>query len=204
MESVLRRQGNVPKPRIQTLADFIFGLALSIGAVSLLSSKPPDTVALMQSISLFSFSFVIIAILWVKYTRVMSVLPLEGDRLLVVNFLMLLMVSIEPYLFSLIAFQPAPGVVDPSVTTSAYAVDLGFMNLAMAYFTNELTKEEKGLISPELLGDYRLQRASSIIVAAVFLVSALPGFSVSTRVLIWTLAMLTYPARRLVSRRPRE
>ena len=55
-----------------------------------------------------------------------------------------------------------------------YAVDLGLMNLILAYFTHMLTIEEKSLIPSSLVRTYRLQRNSTIITAAIFLVSALP------------------------------
>jgi hypothetical protein len=40
-----------PRPRIQSLSDLIFGLALSIGALNLITSKPADTQELFGSIA---------------------------------------------------------------------------------------------------------------------------------------------------------
>ncbi len=92
----------MPRPRIQTLSDLIFGLALSIGALSLISEKPADLLSLGNSLLGFGFAFAILAMIWVRYTRIMSVLPVEGGSVLRVNLLMLFLVSVEPYLFNLV------------------------------------------------------------------------------------------------------
>ena len=88
-----------PRPRIQSLSDLIFGLALSIGALNLITSKPADTAALFGSIATFGFSFLILIFVWFRYTEIMSVLPVETTRTRALNTVMLFFVAIEPYLF---------------------------------------------------------------------------------------------------------
>jgi len=58
-----------PKPRIESLSDMIFGLALSIGALSLMS-KPPGSPELIQKYRLLRNSFFFAAALFL-----ISVLP---------------------------------------------------------------------------------------------------------------------------------
>src|SRR5216683_7535019 len=93
-----------PRPRIQSLSDLIFGLALSIGALNLITSKPTDTSILFGSIATFGFSFLILIFVWFRYTEVMSVLPVETGRTRALNTAMLFLVAIEPYLFNQISF----------------------------------------------------------------------------------------------------
>ncbi len=175
-----------PRPRIQTLSDLIFGLALSIGAIALLSEKPSTFADLLGSLAAFGFSFLILGLVWIRYTRIMSVLPIEGS-VLGANMLLLFLVSIEPYLYNLIDFASVPGQVDPASVTLVYAVDLAMIYLILAYFTNELTREERRLIPASLLRNYRLERNLSLIVALVFLSSALPFF--------WALTVFGLQAR---------
>ncbi len=197
-EEVSPKLGSAPRPRIQTLADLIFGLALSIGAVSLVNTKPTNLNALIGSLLLFGFSFLILALVWFRYTRIMSALPVETELMFIANFLLLFLVSIEPYLFGLITTQPIPGQLDSGITSAAYAVDLGLMNLILAYFMQELTRKDRKLIPKDLLRSYRLQRYSAFVTAAVFLASAIPIFTVYERIILWILTFLTYPARRLL------
>jgi len=93
-----------PRPRIQSLSDLIFGLALSIGALNLISNKPADTQALFGNIATFGFSFLILIFVWFRYTEIMSVLPVETTRTRALNTVMLFLVAIEPYLFNQISF----------------------------------------------------------------------------------------------------
>lgn len=188
-----------PRPRIQTLSDLVFGLALSIGAISLLSAKPSDAANLVYSISAFGFSFLILALVWLRYTTVMSVLPTSSGKIVAPNMVMLFLVSIEPYLYSLISFQPAQGQIDPGTVTSAYAIDLGLVNLILVYFVHVLTIEEKKLAPSELLKSYRLQRNAILVAPAIFLFSALPLFAPSQKIGLWALTFGTYPVRRLVN-----
>src|SRR5216683_5236822 len=93
-----------PRPRIQSLSDLIFGLALSIGALNLITSKPTDTSLLFGSIATFGFSFLILIFVWFRYSEIMSVLPVETTRTRALNTIMLFLVAIEPYLFNQISF----------------------------------------------------------------------------------------------------
>jgi len=201
----------IPRPRIQTLSDLIFGLALSIGAITLISEKPSTIVGLASSILGFGWAFVILALVWVRYTRVMSVLPVENGRIIGANMLLLFLVSIEPYLYNLItvSFAPLPGQLDSGITTALYAVDMGSIFLIIAYFTHELTIEEKKLIPKELLTSYRLQRNTTLVSAGLFLVSTFPifwGFVVyglQVRFMIWMGTFLVWIIRRRMEKRTR-
>jgi len=189
---------NVPRPRIQTLSDLIFGLALSIGALSLISEKPANILDLANSLLGFGFAFAILAMIWVRYTRIVSVLRVETGWLLRANLLMLFLVSVEPYLFNLVT---SSGQLDPGVATSVYAVDLGSIFLILAYFTHELTREEKKLIPKELIQKYRRQRNARIFAALLFYMSTLPIFwslsilGIELRYILWLGALATWLVR---------
>jgi uncharacterized membrane protein len=184
-----RLRETIPRPRVETLSDLIFGLALSIGAITLLTEKPSSVVDLAISLLGFGWAFVILALVWLRYTRIMSVLPVETGRIMGANMLLLFLVSVEPYLYNLIpvSFAVLPGQLDSGITTALYAADLGSMFLIIAYFTHELTIEERKLIPRKLLASYRLQRNATIVSAALFLVSTLPIF--------WSFAVLGLQVR---------
>jgi uncharacterized membrane protein len=199
----------MPRPRIQTLSDLIFGLALSIGALTLLSEKPSSTIGLVGSLLGFGWSFLILALVWFRYTRIMSVLPVENGMMMGANMLLLFLVSVEPYLFNLISisFVPLPGQLDSETTTAVYAIDMGLLFLIVAYFTHEVTIEERRLIPNGLLRSYRLQRDATLVVVALFFVSTLPifwslvVFGVQARFLIWMATFATWIVRRQIERR---
>jgi len=181
-----------PRPRIETLSDLVFGLALSIGALSLLSTPPKTPADVRGDILAFAFSFLILISVWMSYTRIMSVLPLETRATLLLNVIMLFFVAIEPYLFYLVtlhAHEADYGLVD--YASVIYALDMGGLMAILAFFNHELAVEEKQLVPKEMLPGQRRARNVYFISAALFLASALPLFwslqidGVSVRFYVW-------------------
>jgi uncharacterized membrane protein len=165
------------RPRIESLTDLVFGLALSIGAIGLINNKPTDTKSLIVSVGGFGFSFLILISIWFRYTEVMSILRVEVARTRILNTTLLFLVAIEPYLFNLLNFDGpfAAGSLGDAASVG-FAVDLGTIYAIMASFTSILGKEGGGLATPYLVKKYRHIRNLEIAVALIFLVSALPEF----------------------------
>ena len=169
----------IPKPRIESLSDLIFGLALSIGSLSLLSRPAVNPSDVVADIFGFGFSFFILISVWLRYTAMVSVWPrerFETGRMMWLNILLLFFVSIEPYLLSLISFGPAgANRVMLAFTSQIYALDLTGLTGILGLFAQMLTKKEEG-IEPELIGGYTLLRNTQFVSAGLFGLSALPIF----------------------------
>ena len=187
----------------------IFGLALSVGAISLVSNPPTSVQAVYNDIVTFGFSFLILITMWLRYTRIMSVFPLESRRVINLNIMLLFCVSIEPFLFNLIRNTPA--VTDPGAfadaTTSLYALDLGAMFGILGGFSITLADAERGLIPKALIRPYRFEGASWFVCGLVFGISALPIFFTTKlgngdpiRIYIWVLPLLIIWIARVVQR----
>jgi len=188
-------QGQRPRPRIESLTDLVFGLALSIGAIILISKPPTNPGELFQSIAAFGFSFLILIQIWFRFTEIMSVLPVQTTWTRILNTILLFLVALEPYLFNTLPFfapeQSSTGLVD--VTSSVYAVDIGGIYGILALFTHTLTMEERELLTPDLLRRYKLSRNLEIVVATIFLVSAVPQlFTLSLRYYVWASTFFVY------------
>jgi len=200
---------SIPRPRVQTLSDMIFGLALSIGAVTALETKPGNILAVFYSLVSFGFSFLVLSLVWFRYSKIMSVLPTENTGIVMANMLLLFLVSIEPYLFNLLnisAYVPSPGQLDSATTTTLYALDLGCLLIVLAYFVHELTVEDRRLIPRELMKGYRLTMYTTIFGAFLFLVSVLPVFwnvvivsspTIPLRYIMWSGVFVANVGRRL-------
>jgi uncharacterized membrane protein len=165
--------------RIESLSDLIFGLALSIGALTLIGQQPSNFQQLLLSILYYAFSFFILIGIWRSYTRTMSWLPLETTRLLNLNIALLFLVSIEPYLFNQLIFASSFSMVQN--VSMVYAFDLGGLFIIQAFFANSLINEKKKLIAEELIDEYKFRRIILLVGAAIFFVSVLPIF--------WTLGI---------------
>ena len=65
----------MPAPRptlgMQSISDVVFGLALSIGSVILISKVPQSPTDLGVDVFAFGFNFLIVIIVWTGYRRAM-------------------------------------------------------------------------------------------------------------------------------------
>jgi len=168
-----------PRPRIQSLSDLIFGLALSIGAIALIGSPPANVEGLYNDLLSFAFNFIILISVWMRYTRVTSALPIETRRTSVLNTVLLFAVSLEPFLFNTFRSGNTPnplGAALFSAATSIYGLDLGVIMVVMGVFTISLADEEKKLVPADMLKDLRGEATVWFLAGICFLVSAAPVF----------------------------
>jgi uncharacterized membrane protein len=176
----LEEQSARPRPRIESFSDIVFGLALSIGAIALIGSPPASVSALYGDIATFAFNFIILVNVWIRYTRVMSVLPLENRRTLFLNTLLLFTVSIEPFLFNTFrvgtGLSPGADAVEQA-SLVLYGLDLGVMMLVMGVFTVSLADEEKKLVPASMVWNLRTEAYTWLASGAIFLLSADPVFN---------------------------
>ena len=177
-----------PRPRIQSLSDLIFGLALSISALTLIGQQPTSTEALGISIGVYGFSFMILINVWRSYTSVASLLPSETSVLVDLNIVLLFLVSIEPYLFNEL-FVLNGGLRE--YVSGVYSVDLAAMFFIIAFFLHSLASEEKHLVPKGRLRMYRVRRNGLLVGAILLAISTYPYFG-ETQVATWTAAGASY------------
>ncbi len=198
-----------PKPRIEGLSDLVFGLALSIGAITLVENPPKTSLAIYADVATFALSFYILISIWLRYTRIMSVLPLERRRTIFANGLLLFCVAIEPFLFNLLQ-KPIVGTETSSFLATAstlFALDIGGMFLMLGFFCNEIATEDRKLVAPDLIGTFRIERNWWFLCSAFFFVSAIPIFwsipidGTAVRFLIWVVPLVLVWVARVHRRR---
>jgi uncharacterized membrane protein len=186
--------GPTPRPRIETLSDLVFGLALSIGALTLIGKTPSTPADIRSAVLGFGFSFIILISVWLRYTWIMSALPLETAPTVSLNIALLFLVSVEPYLLSLVNTAEAISMFDYASTV--YALDLAGLMAILGLFTHMLTIEEKKLVPARLVARQRRIRNASFFSAFLFLISTLPQFLVwrvdgtPLRVIFWYVPLI--------------
>jgi len=172
------------KVRIESLSDLVFGLALSIGSLFLVSKVPQTSQDLEVNVLLFGFGFLIVVLTWLGYTRAMAVLPVEAPFALFTNLVLLFVVALEPYLFYVLESVKTLDLLDSA--SVAYALDLGgmfFMQGTLAYM---VVKQDRAgsagrrRVHPDVVARFRRRMRLDAVVGVVFVVSALPIFSISS------------------------
>jgi len=164
-----------PRPRIESLSDLIFGLALSVGSLALVSSLPTNEGALIQDIGTFAFTFLILISVWFDYTRIMSVMPINEQRTVTLNTVLLFTVSLEPFLFILLK-SPSNSSPFFLFVSQVYAVDLGTMMAVLASFAGTLAVDLKIRLDPKVRASFRRESLLRFVSAGVFLLSVAPVF----------------------------
>jgi uncharacterized membrane protein len=186
-----------PHPRIEQLSDMVFGLALSVGALALVTSPPSTSGELYTDIATFGFSFLILIMVWFAYTNIMSVLTLENPVTLGLNTVLLFTVSVEPFLFNVLK--------GASVTTSffntvsdAYAIDIGIMMLVLGLFGLGLATSTHTKLDPTTQTRFRREAINRWVAASIFFASTAPVFDqivfggLNLRVWLWFIPLVLF------------
>jgi len=193
-------------PHVENLVDMVFGLALSIGSLILVTSPPRNPHELLEDIAAFAYGFIILVFIWEEFSQHMMLVKVETKGMLRTTYIMLFLVAIEPYLFNLISSpqQTGPNVeMIDGLASTLYALDLAGLMLVLAFFSDHITKQND-LEDASLRAIYRSRRDSFLLSAAVFLLSGLPFFwdssllDLRTRYWLWILAPILARLRFLV------
>jgi uncharacterized membrane protein len=178
----------ISRTRIESLSDVIFGLALAISTVPLISRLPARPVGMIVDISEFGFGFLILMSVWMGYTNTMSVLPVETNAVVTLNLLLLFLVSIEPYLFYLnITYDLASHDLFLNLSSILYALDMAGLMIMLGLFTHQLSREERGLVPKNSIKGHKRVRNILFVSAVLFAVTILPIF--------WTIRVYAQPIR---------
>ncbi len=199
-----RQPGQVrPRPRMESLADLIFGLSLSIGSIALIANSPLSSGEINSHVLAFIFTFLILITCWMIYTTQMSVLPLESRATTFLNVALLLLVALVPYLLNSVelvngSLSPAQASALRDYSSTLFALDLTGILLILALFAHVISMEEKRLVAPEIARNFRTARNMVTIAALLMLLSVVPAFWQWTlfgnplRLYIWYVPLAMY------------
>jgi uncharacterized membrane protein len=163
----------ISRRRILSLSDIVFGLALSIGALTLIGHQPSTTTQFVFSLGQYGFSFLILISVWRAYSRITSLLPTESGALVQLNVVLLFIVSIEPYLFNEL-FVASGGLLQS--VSGVFGIDIASMFSILAFFSDTIATEERHLVPSSSLRRYKFERNRDLAVGLIFAASVVPYF----------------------------
>ena len=150
----------------------------------------------------FAFAFLFLITAWLVYTTYMSVLPLETITVTFLNAALLLLVALIPYLLNTVVIGN-PAIQDYS--SSLFALDLAGILAILTSFAHILSREERGLVPPDVVRLFRNGRNRMGILSILVAISIAPTFwtftlfDVPLRIYMWTLPLISYWAGRALS-----
>jgi len=193
------KKRNQVRLKPDSFSDIIFGLALSIGSLILIENHVQVWQSFVWNIVLFGFSFAVIAMAWLSFSATMRYLSTEVPAVIFLNLMLFFCVILEPYLFYMM--MNSNGMLS-AVISQVFAFDVGFMFFVLGILAEMVVKEAR-LNHPSYRSDDLKTLGSMIypryIVGALFLISVVPFFWVSTplghlRSIVWTSAMSVFLA----------
>ncbi len=159
------------KKAIDSLSNMVFGLALSIGTVALITSASATQQQITSGIETFAFSFILIIYAWFRYTKVFGIIKVESQAVMNLNIVLLFFIVIEPYTYALLQSSSAALI---GFTSMLFALDMAAIMLVLATLYFFALKQHRGEKSKEL-ETYAHIGQGLFLAGAVFAVSlALP------------------------------
>ena len=187
-----------PRPRLESLSDLIYGLSLSIGAISLvITNAQTSTVSdINRNVLEFLFVFLLLITSWIIYTSDMSVLPIETRLVTFLNVVLLILVAIFPYLFDQVVSTFNPDSVQ-EYASILFTIDLAGTLVIMATFAHIIAREEEHLVDGEVMIRFRTARnRMSVLTVVVLLSLAAPWdwlfMGVHVRLFIWYIPIVSF------------
>jgi len=194
-----------PRPRLETLSDLIYGLSLSIGAISLVITNSQSSSAndINRNILDFLFVFLILITSWIIYTSDMSVLPIETRLITFLNVVLLMLVAIIPYLFDQVVSTFNPLSVQ-EYASILFTADFAGSLLILAIFAHIIAQEEEHLVDGEIMIRFRrIRNRLSLLTVIVLLSLAAPWdwffLGIHVRLLVWYVPIVSFWLNRLRS-----
>src|SRR2546422_2893402 len=192
-----------PRPRIETLADLIFGLSLSIGAIGLIGGAPGRLGENNRHHLAVRLPFLLLITALIIYTTYMSVLPAETKSIMFLNVALLLLVALVPYLLNSVelvnpALTPADSSALRDYSSTLFTLDLAGIMVILAAFAHVISLEEKKLVARDLAELFRNGRNRLVVLAVLVAVSIAPQFwewtllGVPTRLYVWYVPLVSY------------
>lgn len=187
-----------PRPRLETLSDLIYGLSLSIGAISLVitNGQASSQSEINRNVLEFLFVFFILITSWIIYTSDMSVLPIETRLVTLLNVVLLMLVAIFPYLFDQVVLD-RNAIQVQDYASVLFTADYASTLLILAVFAHIIAQEERQLVDGEIMLRFRRVRTTLTVLTIIVVASlAVPWdwtfLQVHVRLLIWFVPIISY------------
>ncbi|HUB92668.1 MAG TPA: hypothetical protein VL945_01790 [Candidatus Saccharimonadales bacterium] len=190
------------KKSIEALSSIVFGIALSIGTFTFITS---DTKLVTGNILTFAFSFLILIYIWLRYTKILELIKVETNLEMVLNILMLFLVVIEPYLFNQVQINALPLGSSSALgyTSFLFGIDIAVLMFALAAIYTLGLRDYRD-IRREIIRHYDYIRNGLFVIGLIFVFADLPVvwnhyiYGIQLRFALWFIsAVIAVAVRRI-------
>jgi uncharacterized membrane protein len=167
--------------KFKSITTEIFALTLGLGAFSLTVIPRTDILQAAQAVGVFAIAFFYIAIIWIINFRFFENYPLYDNTFLALNFVILFLVAISPFLMQ--GFSISPDFSDQM--SILYALDIMAIFTILGILHERYFLQNKENLKEKETREVKLDRNMQFIISLWFLISAIVPFQY--RFVFWML-----------------
>jgi len=167
--------------KFKSITTEVFALTLGLGAFSLSIIPRTSMVEVAQAVGAFAVAFFYIALIWIIHSRFFENYPLYDDAFLALNFVILFLVAISPFLMQ--GFSMSSDFADPM--SILYALDIMGIYAILGVLHQRYIRQNKDGLEEKEAREVKMDRNMQFIISAWFLMSAL--IPIQYRFVFWML-----------------
>jgi len=167
--------------KFKSITTEIFALTLGLGAFSLAIIPRTSIMEVAQAVGVFAIAFFYIAIIWIINFRFFEKYPLYDNTFLALNFVILFMVAISPFLMQ--GFSMSSDFADQM--SILYALDIMGIFAILGVLHHRYILQNKEHIKEEKTREAKMDRNMQFIISLWFLISTV--IPIQYRFIFWML-----------------
>lgn len=162
------RNSNVGRlEKFKSITTEVFALTLGLGAFSLSIIPRTSTVEVAQAVGLFAIAFFYIVMIWIIQSRFFENYPLVDNQFLALNFMILFLVAISPFLMQ--GFSVSSDFADPM--SILYALDITGIFAILGVLHQRYIQQNRSHLKKEETREVKMDRNMQFIISLWFLAS---------------------------------
>jgi uncharacterized membrane protein len=158
--------------KFKSITTEIFALTLGLGAFSLSIIPRNSIMEVAQAVGVFAIAFFYIAIIWIINFRFFENYPLYDNTFLALNFVILFLVAISPFLMQ--GFSMAPDFSDQM--SILYALDIMAIFTILGVLHERYILQNKEHLKEKETREVKMDRNMQFIISLWFLMSIIVPF----------------------------
>jgi uncharacterized membrane protein len=167
--------------KFKSITTEVFALTLGLGAFSLSIIPKSSLMEVAQAVGFFGIAFFYIAVIWIINSRFFEEYPLYDNMFLGLNFVILFLVAISPFLMQ--AFSMSTGLTNPM--SILYALDITGIFAILGVLHQRFLQQNIDSLKEDETREVKMDRNMQFIISAWFLLSAM--IPVPYRFVFWML-----------------
>jgi uncharacterized membrane protein len=178
--------------KFKSITTEVFALTLGLGAFSLSIIPKDSLMEVAQAVGFFGIAFFYIAIIWIINSRFFEMYPLYDNTFLGLNFVILFLVAISPFLMQGFSMSP-----DLSNSMSIlYALDIMGIFAILGVLHQRYFRQNIESLREDETREVKMDRNMQFIISVWFLISAI--MPLPYRFIFWMLLAPVPPIYRHV------